>query len=298
MPRFRRPSQVRYALQTSILIGGRDARMSSDTTQTSTQENYETMGKLALVTGASSGIGKAFARTHAESGGDLIITARGTAALERFKEELENAFGVEVHVITSDLSKMDGAQKLFDEIQKRSLQVDYLINNAGVGGNGDLLDRDLQEDVDMIVLNIISYVTLTHLIGKQMAERGGGRIMNVGSFAGFIPGPNRAVYHATKAFVNSFSQAVDQELEKKGISCTVLCPGFVDTDMVERGGAEGRGLASPDGPTRVARLGYDAMLKKKLLVINEYKLRFLSNWVIPFIPRRLLLAVVEYNHRH
>lgn len=251
------------------------------------------MAKLALVTGASSGIGRALARTHAEHGGDLVITARNATALEQCKAELEKAHGVQVHVIPSDLSQMDGAQKLYEEVRRRNLQVDYLINNAGVGGNGDLLERDLREDVDMIVLNIVSYVTLTHLFAKDMADRRGGKILNVGSFAGFIPGPNRAVYHATKAFVNSFSQAVDQELQKRGVTCTVLCPGFVDTTE----GAAPAG-AAPNPPSRVARMGYDAMLAEKLLVINEFKLSFLTNWVIPFVPRRLLLAVVEYTHRH
>ena len=132
------------------------------------------MAKLALVTGASSGIGKALARTHAEHGGDLIITARNVAALEKYKAELERDHGVKVHVIPSDLSRMDGAQKLYDEVHKRDLQVDYLINNAGVGGNGDLLERDLKEDIDMIVLNIVSYVALTHLFAKEMADRRGG----------------------------------------------------------------------------------------------------------------------------
>ncbi|GKZ00009.1 hypothetical protein MPSEU_000954300 [Mayamaea pseudoterrestris] len=259
------------------------------------------MTKLALVTGASSGIGKALARTHVEqSGGDLIITARRTELLEALKAELEKAHGVKVHVITSDLSKMDGAQKLYDEVRKRKLQVDYLINNAGVGGNGDLLERDLKEDIDMIVLNVISYVALTHLFAKQMVERGGGKILMVSSFASFIPGPNRAVYHATKAFITSFSQAIDQELEKKGVTCTALCPGFVD--LTEASDKDMNGIKTSktivDGPTRVARLGYDAMIRDKLMVINEYKLSFFTNWVIPFVPRRWLLAFVDYNHRH
>ena len=243
------------------------------------------MTKLALVTGASSGIGKALAKVHAEHGGDLIITARRTDLLESYKKELEAKYGVKVHVITSDLSKMDGAQKLVDEIQKLKLRVDYLINNAGVGGNGDLLDRDLQQDVDMIVLNIISYVSLTRLIGKDMIERGGGRILQVSSFAGFIPGPNRAVYHATKAFITSFSLAIDQELKNKGVTCTALCPGAVD-------------LETETDPAYVANLGYNAMLKEKLVVSNEYKLSFFTNWVIPFVPRRWLLSFVDYNHRH
>jgi uncharacterized protein len=257
------------------------------------------MGKLALITGATSGIGHALARYHAKQGGDLIIAADHKDSLEKTKKELENDFKVEVHAIPADLSKMDGAQKLYDEVKKRNLEVSYLINNAGVGGQGDMIERKLQDDINMIVLNIVSYVTLTHLFAKDMAERGGGKILNVGSIAGFIPGPKQAVYHATKAFINSFSQAVNQELKAKHVSCTVLCPGYVDTDIVEKAGLDGTLLVQtpPAAPETVARVGYNAMMSEKLVVINEYSLSFLFNWIIPLLPRRMLLAVMDLMHK-
>jgi short-subunit dehydrogenase len=257
------------------------------------------MTKLALITGASSGIGKALAHYHAKQGGDLVIVAHEHDALETVKREIENEYGVKVHAITCDLSQMGGAQKVFDDVQKHNLQVDYLINNAGTGGHGTILERNLQDDINMIVLNVITYVTLTHLFAKQMADRRGGKILNVGSVAGFAPGPKQAVYHASKAFINSFSQAVDQELRNKGVTSTVICPGLVDTNMPERSNLDGTILVSKTAAASaqsVAKIGYNAMLSEKLLVINEYRLSLLMNWILPFLPRRMVMAVLDFMH--
>ncbi|GKZ00011.1 hypothetical protein MPSEU_000954500 [Mayamaea pseudoterrestris] len=257
------------------------------------------MPKLALITGAASGIGHALARYHAKQGGDLVIAAEHKDGLDKTKEEIEKEFNVKVHTIPADLSKMDGAQKLYDEIKKQGLEIEYLINNAGVGGQGDVIERELQDDINMIVLNIVSYVTLTHLFAKEMAERGGGKILNVGSVAAFIPGPKQAVYHATKAFINSFSLAVNQELRGKHVSVSELCPGFVDTDIVRKAGLDGTLLVQtpPAAPETVARVGYNAMMKEKPVVISDYSLSFLVNWVIPFLPRRMLLMVLDFLHK-
>lgn len=251
--------------------------------------------KLALVTGASSGIGKELARYHAKQGGDLVISARRTEALEKLKAELEKEHdGCKVYIVTADLGKMDGAQKLYDEItQKLKLKVDYLINNAGLGGHGTIIERKVEDDINMIIVNIVSLVTLTHLFAKDMAESGGGKILNVGSTAGFMPGPSQAVYFATKAFVQSFSQAVDQELKAKGVTSTVLCPGLVQTEFVATAGLEGTDLANQKGdtPDNVAKCGYDAMMVEKLVIVNEYGLSFMLNWITPLLPRRLLLIL-------
>ena len=254
-----------------------------------------TTKKLALVTGASSGIGKELARYHAKQGGDLIISARRTSALEELKTELEKAHeGIKVHIVTADLSQMDGAQKLYDEITSNlKLKVDYLVNNAGLGGHGTILERDVKDDINMIIVNIVSLVTLTHLFAKDMAAAGGGKILNLGSTAGFMPGPSQAVYFATKAFVQSFSQAVDQELKAKGVTSTVLCPGLVTTEFVATAGLEGTDLANQKGdtPENVAKIGYDAMMAEKLVIVNEYGLSFFLQWVTPLMPRRLILKM-------
>jgi short-subunit dehydrogenase len=258
------------------------------------------MGKLALVTGASSGIGKELARYHAKQGGDLIICARRQEVLEKLKAELEKEYGVTVHVIATDLSKMDAAQKLFDEVQERNLYVDYLINDAGFGGQGSIIERNLQDDVDMIVVNVVSLVALTHLFAKRMSEGHGGKILNLGSVAGFIPGPKEAVYFASKAFVKSFSQAVDQELKGKGVTSTVLCPGMVGTEFVQRANLEDTylGHRSAASAESVAKRGYNAMMSNKLLVMNEYGFSFFLQWVLPFIPRRMALMIGETLNKH
>jgi short-subunit dehydrogenase len=254
------------------------------------------MTKLALVTGASEGIGKSLARYHAKKGGDLIITARHKDSLDATKAEIEEEFGVKVHVITSDLSQVDGAQKLYDEVKKQQLEIDYLINNAGFGGQGSILERKLEDDVNMIMVNVVAYVTLTHLFAKEMADRRGGKILSVGSIAGFMPGPNQAVYYASKAFINSFSQAVNQELKSKGVTATVVCPGLVDTALISKAGLDQTKVTMVGTSTAesVARIGYDAMIAEKLVTFDEYRTLFLFEYVVPFLPRRLVLALAQY----
>ena len=147
----------------------------------------------------------------------------------------------------------------------------------------------------MVDLNVKSLVSLTHLFGADMVAQGGGKILQVGSTAGFVPGPNQAVYFATKAFVNSFSQAVDQELRKKGVTSTVLCPGYVETGFASAADLQGTEMVKSGGatPDSVAKIGYDAMLKGKLVAINELKLKVMLEWIAPLLPRRMMLKNVE-----
>ena len=253
------------------------------------------MSETALITGASSGLGTEFARYHASKGGDVILTARREAELNALKAELEAKHGIKAHVYALDLGGEEGAEALCNAIDEAQLQVGILINNAGFGGHGLHIDRDLQAEQAMIDLNIKSLVALTHHFGGQMAARGKGRILNVGSTAGFMPGPLQAVYFATKAFVNSFSQAVDQELHSKGVTCTVLAPGYVETEFAQVANLEGTDLVKGGGATAAsaARCGYDAMMKGRLMSINERLLSFAMNWIIPLVPRRIVLKIVQ-----
>ncbi len=253
------------------------------------------MPGLALVTGASSGIGAEFARLHAEKGGDVVITARSTEKLAALKAEIEAEHGVSVHVFALDLGAADGAQTLYDRVTAAGHEIEILINNAGSGGHGRHVERDLAAEQAMIDLNVKALVTLTHAFGRDMAARGSGRILNVGSTAGFMPGPMQAVYFATKAFVVSFSQAVDHELRGRGVTCTVLAPGYVETGFAKAADLEGTFLEKSNGatPRSVARCGYDAMRRGALVAINEGRLDFAVNWVIPLLPRRAVLRMVE-----
>jgi uncharacterized protein len=255
---------------------------------------------VALVTGASSGIGRELAVLHARRGGDLIVTARRREALEKLKAELEEQHkGMQVAVIVADLSKPDGAQSVYDEVKALGLQVDYVINNAGFGGHGSVVDRDLQDDLNMIQVNVTSMVTLTHLFATDMVQRGsGGKVLNVGSIAGFMPGPYQATYFASKAFLSSYTQAVDQELRAKGVTCTVLAPGLTETEFVKAANLEGAKLA--EGPALsaevVAKIGYDAMLEGKLLATCDHTSTLLS-WVTALLPRRAILKIGEDIHK-
>lgn len=250
---------------------------------------------VALITGASSGIGKELAIHHAEAGGDCILVARRKPALDKLKAELESKYsGVTAYVVTADLSKAGAAEKLHKDVKELKVDVKVLINNAGFGGQGSIVDREVADDVNMIMVNVVAATVLVKLFAADMVKLGGGKILNVGSTAGFIPGPYQAVYFATKAYLNSFSQAVDEELREKGVSSTVLCPGLVNTEFVKVAGLDGTNMVKQQAgatPTSVAKIGYNAMLKKQLLVINEYGLSFLLNWVTPLMPRRWLLKL-------
>ena len=249
------------------------------------------MTNLALVTGASSGIGREIAREHARRGGDLVVTARRGDALEALRAELS---GVEVHAVPLDLGAPGGAEALIEAVEALGAPVEVLVNNAGFGGRGVHVERDLADERAMIDLNVRALVTLTHHFGRAMAARGAGRILQVGSTAGFAPGPQQAVYFATKAFVNSYSQAVDHELRPRGVTCTLLAPGYVETGFAERADLGGTKLTAGGGATAesVARFGYEAMMRGELVAVNDRKVRFAMDWVMPFLPRRRALKLI------
>ena len=253
------------------------------------------MPNIALITGASSGIGKALAKYHAAKGGDLVLTARREDQLQALKAELEAAHGITAHVFALDLGAQAGAQDLYDAVTKAGITVDILINNAGFGGHGLHIDRDLETELAMIDLNVKALVSLTHLFARDMAARGSGKILQVGSTAGFMPGPQQAIYFATKAFVNSFSQAIDQELRSKGVTCTVLAPGYVETEFAQTADLQGTAMVENGGKSAesVARLGYDGMMAGKLIVINETGLSVALNWIFPLLPRRWALRIID-----
>lgn len=248
--------------------------------------------QTALITGASSGIGMELAKIHASEGGHLVLVARGEDVLNTLKTELESSYGVNVTVLAEDLSVPGAARRVFDRAQQAGVEVDILINNAGFGGHGQFYQRNLEAEHSMMQVNMIALTELTHLFVQPMVKKQRGKILNVSSTASFIPGPLQAVYYATKAFVTSFSQALAEELKDLNISVTALCPGAVKTGFAKAGDLEGveifkRGKSAQS----VAQCGYDAMQKGELLAFNEGGLKFLLNWVIPFLPRRVILSM-------
>ncbi|MAQ84241.1 MAG: short-chain dehydrogenase [Maritimibacter sp.] len=253
------------------------------------------MPATAIVTGASSGLGQEFARIHAATGGRVILTARREPELLALKQELEDRHGTEVHVFPADLGQPGAAEELYAAVRAAGLAPEILINNAGFGGQGKFVERDLSRHLAMIDVNIKALMVLTYLFGRDMAGRGAGRILNVGSTAGFLPGPQQAAYFASKAFVNSFSQAIDQELRPRGVTCTVLAPGYVETGFASAADMEGTAMVKAggaDAPT-VAKMGYDAMMEGRLVKINSAALNFALTWIVPLLPRRMVLRLAE-----
>ena len=251
--------------------------------------------KTALVTGASSGIGKELSRIHAEKGGDLVIIARSKNKLVELKKELEKNHKINVFVIQKDLTKPDAAKEIYEEVKNAGLKVDYLINNAGFGGLGKFNERELAQDIQMIQLNIVALTTLTHYFLQDFVKHNKGRVLNVSSTASLMPGPLQAVYYATKAYVTSFSNAITEELHDTNITVTNLMPGATKTEFGKVSGMDKTKLfKKPVSARSVAEDGYKGMLKGKLNVISGLTLsQKLMTIILPFIPKKSLLKQVR-----
>ncbi len=246
----------------------------------------------ALVTGASSGIGAELARVHAAHGGNLVIVARRRDRLEAMKAELETAHGITVHVLDKDLTQADAPRQIHDELHSQGVPVDILINNAGLGYLGLFHEQDWARNEDMIKINILALAALTRLFLPPMIERGRGRILNVASMAGFVPGPLHAVYYASKAFVISFSEAIANELEDTGVTVTVLCPGPVETEFTRQAEMKGVRLLKRMASARdTAEAGYRAMLKGKTVVVPGPLSKITIHGLLRLSPRWLTTRI-------
>jgi short-subunit dehydrogenase len=212
--------------------------------------------------------------------------------------ELRLKYIVNVLVIEKDLTKTGAVNELADQLVNDKIRIQYLFNNAGFGGYGEFVDRNISEDLNMIQLNVTSLVELSHAISKHMIQHGGGMILNTASTAGFIPGPLQATYFATKAFVVSFSQALDQEMRKKGVTVTALCPGPVKTEFIDVAGmSKSKMFDGAKSAYYTANKGYNAMLNKQLICISEPSLNILLNYFLWMVPRRMVLKMVENLQR-
>lgn len=253
------------------------------------------MKELALITGASGGIGKELAYIHAQKGRDSLLVARSNDKLEAIKKDITATYQTAVDIFPADLTKNESAEKITQHISEKKYLVKYLINNAGFGGYGKFHERDWKKDEEMIHLNIRALTHLTRLLLPKMLENGEGRILNVSSTASFMPGPLQAVYYASKAYVTSFSHAIAEELKSTGITVTNLCPGPTDTGFVDASELSGSKLfsAKMTSAYSVARKGYKAMEKGKVEIITEPALWFAIKAIIPFIPQKVLTRIVH-----
>jgi hypothetical protein len=250
--------------------------------------------ETALITGASSGIGRELARCFADGGADLVLVARREEALRTVADELESEHGITARVMPSDLAKPDAPQALFDQCAAEGITVDVVVNNAGFGARGPVAELDTQRQVDMVQVNVTALTRLTRLFLPGMLDRGHGGVLNVASTAAFQPGPNMSVYYATKAYVLSFTEGLAEEVRGTGVHVSCLAPGATDTEFVDRADMEDTtlfklGAMTPDD---VARAGYEGFRSNTTLVVPG-ALNKLTAASVRFIPRTVARRIAQ-----
>lgn len=216
--------------------------------------------QFAVVTGASDGIGYELAKQFAQNGFDLLITAEDVAITQAARDI--EALGANVEAVQTDLATYDGVETLYNKMKSSGRPVDAIAINAGVGVGGPFAETDLQEELNLINLNVVSTVHLAKHVVKDMVARGQGRILFTSSIAALMPGPFEAVYAASKSFVQSFSEALRNELKDQGVTVTALQPGPTDTNFFHRADMDDTkaGASKKDDPAQVAKQGFDALM--------------------------------------
>ena len=243
------------------------------------------MTETALITGASSGIGLHLAKEFAKRKHPLVLVAPVASELDAIATELKAAGAILVKTIAKDLAQSEAPQEIFDELSRERIYVDILVNNAGSAHRGKVWEIPITDDILILRLNIEAVLRLTKLFLPGMLEQRRGRILNVASVAGFEPGPLLAIYHASKAFVLSFSEALATELADTGVTASALCPGPTDTDFFEKSGMLSARLFQRGNlmaPQDVAKAGYEGLMAGDRVVVPG-----VANKIIVF-SRRLL----------
>lgn len=270
-----------------------DAQTSPSPSSASTRASTGT----ALITGASSGIGYEFALLFAREGYDLVLVARNRPALAAIAARCEQEHAVRVEMCIKDLSVQSAPEELFDELERRNITVDVLVNDAGFAMQGPFVEDDVTALLDMLQVNIVALTHLTRLFLPGLIKRGNGRILNMASIGSFMPGPLMAAYFASKAFVLSLSEALANELHGTGVTVTALCPGPTRTKFAHRARLIGckafRGTLME--PADVAREGFIALMKGKRVLISGRKFRW---QMLPtrLVPRRVLAYFARQYH--
>ncbi|MFS4460937.1 SDR family NAD(P)-dependent oxidoreductase [Bdellovibrio sp. HCB2-146] len=254
---------------------------------------------FTLITGASSGIGLELAKQFAQNGKSLILVARSEKALQDLAQELTHQYQIKVHVIPADLSRPEECQRLFELCRQQNLHVENLVNNAGVGDNAAFVETEWTRQEQMIRLNMESLTRLTHLFLPEMVQRKSGGILNVASTAAFQPGPYMAVYYATKAYVLSFSEAINAELKGSGVHATALCPGpthsaFQATAKMDK--SKLFKMLNVPSSKDVAEFAYQSFQKKKAVAVHGVMNKIMS-LSVGVTPRFLLLKIVSFLNK-
>ena len=252
------------------------------------------MKEVAIITGASGGIGYEIALLFAKQKIDILIVARNKQKLNDIKWAIEQQFKITVYCVATDLSISDGFVDIDNCVKVNKLSVTFLVNNAGFGDYGFFTERSMEKYSEMLGLNVISLTELTYYYAKQMIKNGKGRILNVASTAGIQPDPYFAVYGASKAYVISLTEAIHKEFEKSGVTATVLSPGATKTEFMERADMNDAKLYESGVMTakEVAEVGFEGMMKGKLHVIPGFKNRILAFFssITPSSKLRLNMA--------
>lgn len=260
--------------------------------------------KVILITGASGGIGEALANKLAERKHNLLLVARNADKLAMQCKQLAEKFDINVQFIVADLAKSATAEQVFIETQQRGLEIEMLINNAGIGSGGEFSELSLKSELDLIQLNVSSLVALTHLFLPQMQKRKSGTIINVASMAAFMPVPYMSTYAASKIFVRSFTEAITEECKPYNIHVMLLCPGLTKTNFNKAAGIEnekGKGLnteynSSTQTPEQVADEALKALNKRKHFVVSGTMNRIGAK-MVAFVPNKLIAQSFANSYR-
>lgn len=260
----------------------------------STRADSRPTSRTALVTGASSGFGFELARLLARDRYNLVMIARNRQKLEEAAAEISARYNVSAHVIAKDLAQPDAPDQIFREVQDAGIAIDVLVNNAGFAGYGDFSESDTQHLLQMMQVNIVALTHLTRLFLPHMVEQGSGRIINMASLAAFVPGPLMAVYYASKAYVLSFSEALENELAGTGVQVSVLCPGPTRTGFQERAQMEQSKLVAGDimDVRTAARQVYRSVKKNQVVVVPGLSNK-LFVFALRFLPRALATRLIR-----
>jgi short-subunit dehydrogenase len=261
-----------------------------DSKQQTGDTKFDYSGSTALVTGASKGLGAAFAEALAERGMNLVLVARSTGELNALSTRLYAKYKVHRTVLSVDLADPSSPQTIAEELERRGIEVDLLVNNAGFGLNGAFLSHDPKQKQAEIEVNVQALVALTHLFGKAMASRGKGGIINVASNASFQPVPYMATYAATKAFVLHFSEAIRRELAERGVQVMATCPGPTATSFFE-GTSTQLSPKDMDDAESVVRRTLEAFDRKRDVAYPGRMSVRLTSWLPRLLPRALVARI-------